>query len=466
MTPSEGSDFDPGSFRDRTGRVVISQGRVLRALDATAAAHWQRVSATQFFAAASAAGRVVSTAVTPPPAAASDPKWVMWLEHERIPFISYPYEWSFGMLQQAALLQLDLMQAALAEGCILKDATPFNVQFRGVSPVFIDVASFVPHDGGPWEGYRQFCQMFLYPLLLQAWRGIDIQPWLRGRLSGVTPAECWRLLSLRDLLRRGALSHVYLHAKLSEGTRTAQSNLPASLAASGFQKSLIEANIAKLRRLVERLQWQPRSSYWSEYDAGSEPVRLDGAAKEEIIRGVVAPRRWKFVWDLGCNVGRYSRIAADHVDYVLALDIDHLAVERMFVALQSEGRKNILPLVFNIADPSPGLGWRGVERQPLPARGRPELVFCLALVHHLVLRENLPLAEVIDWLAGLGGTLVIEFVDKADPQAQSLLAHRADQYDDYTAENFERLLTARYDVQARHALPSGTRTLYVAVPKA
>lgn len=443
---------------------MVSADKVWRGLDATGWAHWQHVAAAAFFAREVSAGRIVATSESPAPAGSADSRWIGWLEHARIPLISYPYEWSFQMLQQAALLQLDLMQAALSDDCILKDATPFNVQFRGVTPTFIDVASFVPHDGGPWEGYRQFCQMFLYPLLLQAWRGIDFQPWLRGRLSGISPQECWRMLSLRDLLRRGAFSHVYLHSKLAEHSGGAGGDLPQSLADSGFQKSLIEANVSKLRQLVAALRWQPRSSYWSEYDSGSDPVQTDGAAKEAFIRRVAARRHWPVVWDLGCNVGRYSRLAADHADYVLACDVDHLAVDRLFAALQREGRCNIHPLVFDVADPSPGLGWRGRERRPLEQRSRPQLTFCLALIHHLVLRENLLLPEVLDWLAGLGGTLVIEFVDKSDPQSRSLLAHRRDQYDDYSAEQFEHLLRARWRIAEQERLPSGTRTLYLAEP--
>jgi SAM-dependent methyltransferase len=458
-----GLPFDAGSFRDRSGRVVVLEDRVLRALNSRALDDWKRVSGAPFFAREMQERRIVHTQeVSPPPALATATHWAGWLEHERIPFVSYPYEWSFGMLRQAALLQLDLMAAALGEGFILKDATPYNVQFRGAAPVFIDTPSFVPHDGGPWEGYRQFCQAFLYPLMLQAWRGVDFQPWLRGRLDGLTPREFSRLLSIRDFARRGALSHVYLHSKLSDRPSGGADNLPQSLQASGFNRELITANVSKLRRLVEGLRWRDRRSYWSHYDVDSDPVRLDGAAKEAFVSTVTARRRWTSVWDLGCNVGRYSRIAAEHADQVLACDVDHLAVDRLYAAVREEGRRNILPLVYNIADPSPGLGWRGRERSPLEDRGRPDLVLCLALIHHLVLRENLLLPEVVEWLAGLGGSLVIEFVDKTDPQARSLLANRADQYDDYSQPQFEQLLERHFIVRERRPLPSGTRTIYFA----
>jgi hypothetical protein len=414
-----------------------------------------------------AAGRIVRTEEVAPPAHLTAPpgEWVGWLRHERIPRITYPYEWSFGMLRDAALLTLDLMQAALADGVILKDASPFNVQFVGTRPVFIDVASFVPHQGGPWEGYRQFCQMFLYPLLLQAWRKVDFQPWLRGRLGGITPEECWRILSLRDLFRRGALTHVCLHAKLSRQVGESSRNIPDSLRESGFQSQLVKANVTKLRRIVAGLRWRAKSSYWSDYDRASQPVPIDGSAKEEFVARIASRRRWREVWDLGCHVGRYARIVSPHADRVTAIDSDHLSIDRMYESLKTRGETGILPLVFNVSDPSPSLGWRGRERLDLVNRGRPELVLCLALLHHLVLRENLRLEDVVDWLAELGAALVIEFVDKSDPQAQSLLAHRADQYDDYSAESFETLLTSRFHVHERQILPAQTRTLFFAEPR-
>ncbi|MEZ6067561.1 MAG: class I SAM-dependent methyltransferase [Planctomycetaceae bacterium] len=428
---------------------------------------WRHVSEAGFLRQAIADRKVVRTWESAPPAGRSvDTQWAGWLEHERIPFISYPYEWSFGMLQQAALLQLDLMQSALAEECILKDASPFNVQFRGVEPVFIDTASFEPHDGGPWAGYRQFCQCYLYPLMLQGWRGVDFQPLLRGRMAGISPEDCWRLLGARGLLHRGVLSHVYLHSKLSSGVRESSRNIPASLKESGFQKSLVEANVAKLRRLVTRLRWRPQPSRWSNYDRESEPVRQDGAAKEEFVRAVVNARSWGQVWDFGCNLGRYSRIAADRAKQVLAFDNDHVTIERLYQDLRAEGRTNVLPLVFNLADPSPGLGWRGTERSDLTRRGRPDLTICLALIHHLVLRENLLLSDVVDWLADLGGTLIIEFVDKADPQARSLLSNRVDQYDDYSPAALQDALSRRYQIRESRPLPSGTRTLFLATPLA
>ncbi len=461
--------YDPGSFRDRSGRVLRSDDEVYRGLSNEALAEWEFIAGTQFLSRYLADGSIVATDRVPsadvPPLLADD--WSATLRHKTIPFISYPYEWSYSMLRDAALLHLRLLADALLEDAVLKDATPYNTQFRGSQCVFIDTASLVRYQpGDAWMGYRQFCQLMLYPLMLQTYHDVDFQPMLRGRLEGITPQQCLNLLTKRDLLRKGVLAHVFLHAKMEGKVGSKPQGMAESLKREGFGKSLIQNNVKNLVGIVEGLKWTPRHSLWSEYDVADSPVKADGEAKEEFIRSVVGTRSWRQVWDLGCNVGRYSRICAEHADYVLALDFDHLAIERLFLALKAEGNEKILPLVFNVADPSPGLGWRGMERRDLVSRGHPELVLSLALIHHLVLRENILLPDVMDWLASLGAAVVIEFVDKADPQSQSLIANREDQYVDYSLTAFEQLLNERFAVRRTQQLPTPTRRLYYAEPLA
>lgn len=461
-------EFDPGSFRDRTGRVFYARGEVCRALTARALAEWEAVAATRFFPRLVAEGKVVATERADLAPELPRGPWAAVLRHARIPFVSYPYEWCFGMLRAAALLQLELIETALAEDVGLKDATAFNVQWRGARPVFIDVLSFCRRQPGePWVGYRQFCQQFLYPLLLAAYRGVPFQPWLRGRLEGIPPGDASRLLGGRALLRRGVFTHVYLHAK-SEARydEAASHDLKRELAAAGFGKRLILANVRGLTGLVAGLTAPEPRSAWSAYGDDPGYAAADRDAKERFVREAVGTRRWRLVWDLGANTGTYSRIAAESADYVVALDSDAAAVERLFAEGRRTGRENLLPLVCDLADPSPGLGWRGGERASLPGRGRPDLILCLALVHHLVIGANLGLADLLDWLRDLGGWLVIELVGRDDPMVQKLLRHRDEPYDDYCRERFEAALAARYEVMCRRDLPSGRRTLFFARPRA
>ena len=172
------------------------------------------------------------------------------------------------------------------------------------------------------------------------------------------------------------------------------------------------------------------------------------------------------MWDLGCNTGTFSRICAENSDYVVAMDQDPAAIELFYRALSQEGSGRILPLVLNLADPSPDLGWRCLERKAITGRGKPQLTLCLALIHHMVIGANVPVGEFLQWLVDLQGALVIEFVTKEDPMVEVLLRNKEDLYEDYELEYFESCLGSLFDVKRREVVPSGTRILYFATPKA
>jgi SAM-dependent methyltransferase len=458
---------DPGSFRDPDSRVFLRGDEVLRALSKSGLADWEALSRTGFFERAQAEGRVVPTQRVPGPEVAEvfGDSAVAALRHERIPVISYPYEWPFSMLRDAARLQLELLRSALAEDMILKDASPYNVQFRGAKPVFIDVGSFerLPQ-GEPWAGYRQFCCLFLFPLMLQAYAGLEFQPWLRGSLEGIAPVDARAVLRGRHTLRRGVLTHVALHARLEqrEGDRDTRSEVRRA----GFRKEMIEANAKGLERLVTRLDWGSSETAWSGYGERAHYDEAELEQKDQFVRDACAGVGTGLAFDLGANDGRYSRIASEHCDYVVAVDGDQMSIDALYRRLREEGKEDILPLVMNLADASPARGWRGRERSRLEERGRPDLVLCLALVHHLSIAANVPLAEIVDWLASLGGVLVIEFADREDEMVQRLLARKPeDAHPDYHADSFERALTERFDISRREELASGRRTLYEAHPR-
>ena len=462
------SHLEPGSFRDRTSRVFYQDGAVLRGLNTHAAQEWEVLKAQPFFQQFMAEGKIVRTEQVEPTDASShagqwDAHWSVILKHQAIPFISYPYEWPFSMLQDAARLTLDLQAAALNVDMTLKDATPFNIQWSGSQPVFIDIPSFERlRPGEPWVGYRQFCQLFLYPLFLQAYKDIPFQPWLRGNLEGIEPAQCAHLMSLRDLLRPGVLSHVVLQAKAQASYARTEHNLKKDLRQAGFHKALIQANVSRLRKLVAQLTWQQTRSTWSDYTEALPYTESEQHQKADFVRRITHSRRWNLVWDLGCNTGTFSRIAAENADYVLAMDIDTLVIERFYRELTKDRSPNILPLIGNVADPAPNLGWRGLERKALVARGKPDLTLCLALLHHVVISAHIPLREFVSWLASLGTALVIEFVTRDDPMVRTLLRHKADHYTDYDLGYFERCLADVFEIDRQETLASGTRRLYYA----
>ena len=390
------------------------------------------------------------------------------LRHEAIPFVSYPYEWPWGMLRDAALLQLELLAAALGEGMILKDSSPYNVQWRGARPVFVDVGSFeeLP-EGEPWVGYRQFCMLYLYPLLFQAYRDVPFHPWLRGAIDGITPDQCASLLGGGDLRRPGVFTHVRMHARLESRHADRAGEVRDELQAAGFKRELIEANVRGLQKLIGKLAWEPASTVWTEYGHDNSYSDEDGERKRAFVREVVAGGAFQLCWDLGCNDATYSRIALEGAGHVVAVDGDQGLVELVYRRLRDEGETRILPLTMNLADPSPNLGWRGLERRGLVERGRPDLVLCLALVHHIAISAGVPVGEWVEWLAGLGATLVIEFPTREDPMVRRLLAgRRPGANPDYELGHFEASLERAFVVDRRERLGSGTRVLFLARPRA
>ncbi len=458
---------ESGSFRDRHGRIFRSNGRIFRALSSKGWKDWQHLSSTSFFRKYTAKGHIIPTRA----ASGLDPEklegsWAGVLEHERIPFVSYPYEWSFSMLKDAALLHIDLLLAALREGMVLKDATSYNVQWMGTRPVFIDTGSFEAfREGEPWQGYRQFSQLFLYPLMLQSYKGFPFQPLLRGRIEGIRPADCNSIMSSRDLLRPGVFSHVFLQSKLEKRYGSAATDVRKLLRAAGFKKELITANLRKLRKLIARLEWGPAGSTWADYASDNPYSDAAGRRKREFIRRVTRAHPRTLVWDLGSNMGGFSRIAASNSDYVVSIDSDQLAVERLYLRLKQEQARGILPLVNDLADASPGLGWKASERRGLTNRERPDLILALALIHHMVISANIPLPDFVEWLAQNGPELILEFVDKSDPMVQALLRNKDDQYAAYEKALLEKSLRQFYRIESQETLESGTRTLYYCVTR-
>ena len=460
---------DGGSFRDREGRVFYRDQRVYRALSETALADWEALAGSDFFRRASADGRLIRTVpadLDPGEFDAPSGSWAAALEHERLPFISYPYEWCFNQLRDAALLHLDLLTEALDEELILKDASAYNIQWIGSRPVHIDIPSFQRwHPGEAWVGYRQFCQHFYYPLLLTSLRGVPFRPWLRGALDGITPDECNRLLSRRDKLRRGVFSHVFLQSKLLAMTANSKTSLRADLRTTELGKEIIKRNIRGLQKSIGRLEIKTHGSEWSAYDKSHSYSTDDDAAKKRFVAEAASTRRWKRVWDLGCNTGTYSRIAAKNADYVVAMDGDELAIQRLYHELGSEDGSKILPLVVNLADPSPDLGWNGAERKSLVHRGRPDLILCLALIHHLAITANIPLADLIRWLASFDAYLVVEFVRRSDAMVKRLLLNKDDIYRDYHLAEFERMIEEYFTTVSRATTHEGSRVLFFLAPR-
>jgi ribosomal protein L11 methylase PrmA len=460
---------EPGSFRDPSGRVFHASGKVYRALDQRGLTDFRALESTGLLGALIGEGNVVATRLlAEEEASALDPPEgrAGILEHEAIPFLSYPFEWTFSMLRAAALLQLDILERALAAGLTLKDATPYNIQFRGARPVFIDVGSFQRLGAGePWVGYRQFCRQFLYPLMMRAHLGIPFQPWLRGDPEGPSAADISAMMSGRDLLRSGVAMHVSLQARAER--RFQGDAVRDDLRRAGFSTEMILANVRGLRKVVEGLAWDPSSSEWSGYAEDCKHVAAHRATKETFLRAAidrVGPGR---VLDLGANDGFFSRAAAESCEVVVAADADELVLDRLFESLAAAGSDRVQPLLVDLSNPSPRMGWRGQERSALAERARPDLVVAYAVIHHLVVGRSVPLAEVVGWLADFGCPVVLEWVGPEDPMARRLAANKRPEeiHLDYREWGLSPLVEEQFVVQREEPLPGGTRALLLLIPR-
>ncbi len=454
---------DPGSFRDPLSRVYVDGDRVLRGLSAEALEDYHALAATTFFPAAVARGDIVATEQAD--GLELPDVWAGVLRHERIDTVTYPYEWPFEMLRDAARLQLDLTREALAERLITKDASSYNVQFVGTKPVFIDVGSFERlRPSEPWPGYRQFCELFLNPLLVQAVRDVPFQPLLRGSVHGIPPTVAADLLAGSGRLTKGVFTHVKLQARAERKADAGDldRDLKGELKRAGFGPAIIDAQLKNLRKAIDQLDWDRQRSTWSDYGDRSHYADADLAAKDDFVAAAVRAMTPALVLDLGANDGRFSRLALGAgATSVIAVDSDALVVDRLYRDLRAAGERRILPLVVDLSDPSPGLGWRSRERRPFVERVRPDLTLCLAVVHHLALTNTVPFDEIVAFLADFGAPLVVEFPHRHDVMAARLLARKREGvFDAYDVGNWEQALARRFTIDEQLTLPGGTRALY------
>lgn len=456
--------IEPGSFRDPSGQVFSRGDRIFRRIEPHAAQQVRATVEAPWFRSLVARELVVETWVVDDDEARAmldDPAdGGLLLEHARVPFVAHPYEWPFEMLRAAGLQQLELVCEALDHGHTLKDATPYNSQFLGIAPRLIDVPSLEPRNAGaPWAGYAQFCRLFLNPLLLQSMTGVAFHPWLRGSLGGIAPDDMTRLLPFRRRLRPSLFLHVTAQAWLNR--RASKQDAVARLPA--VSEDSLRRLVSGLTKAVERLaRPSGQRSHWLDYEAQCHYEDEAAAAKRRIVERVLSEVHPGMTWDLGCNLGEYSLIAARHSDLVVAIDGDEPSVGGVYERMRRENVANVLPLTIDLANPSPDQGWHGLERRGLLSRGPADLVLCLALMHHLAITENVPLPRFAEWLgAQTSSRAIVEFVPQDDPMARHLLRTRDGSARPYDEESFRAALDPHFVIETVEPLPSSDRVLYV-----
>ncbi len=433
-----------GSYRDRKGYVFTSGDRILRSVVGGAIGVQRELIESKVFKQLVSSGRLIGTGIArddPATLGLKDP--TLLLEHERVRFISYPYEWPFAALRAAALLHLDVHLELLDHGYTLSDASAYNIQFRGHEPVFIDVLSIERYvDGTYWNGHRQFCDQFLSPLLLSAKLGVPYNATYRGRLEGISSTELARMLPLRHKLSLQTLLHIVLPARLESAARRGRVDARGVAARRPLPRSSLRNMLTGLKRWIGRLSPPSRHTDWTSYATNNTYRDAERAAKSDFVARAVRAAMPRTVLDLGCNTGDYAAVALGAgAGSVIGAEADAATADLAFRRAQKENLR-FLPIVQDAANPSPSQGWREAERLSFTERAGADFLMALAVGHHLAIGRNIPLDEMVRWMVGLAPRGVIEFVRKTDATVRKMLSLREDIFADYTEDRFRDLLAA------------------------
>ena len=451
---------DPASFRDPDATVFVQEGRIFRGLSETAARSHTNAVESGLIGDLVEHGWLIDhwQASSPGPPPAGVPTTLV-LEARRIPVVSYPFEWSFSMLRDAALLTLDITESCFRGGFQMKDASAYNVLFDGVRPVMIDLTSIDGGYDGVWTAYGQFCDHFLAPLLLEAHLGVPFQPHVRARLGGLPVTELAGMFPGLRRFRRGVFSHVYLRSQIEGRARHLGTEDRAELrSGTSLPLEAVLASVRKMRQLIESLESES-SSVWANYERDHSYQDAQRTEKETFVGLVARDLAGDVAWDVGANTGAFSEILARHFSTVVAIDSDAGAIDGMYRRLKEKEAGGIVPLVMDVADPSPDRGWRGRERRALDHRSDPVLATWLAVIHHICLAGEVPVSGFLDLVAETSPHAVVEFVGPDDPMSLRLMATRRVGRDDYTRGSFMEAADQRFTIVASKAV-SATRELF------
>lgn len=445
------------SFRDPSGFVFRQDNVIYRQINHDYAAQYDYLLNSGLYDRLVAAGLLITHHEVDLALAQTSVAYHV-IQPDPVDTIAYPYEWCFSQLQDAALATLKIQRIALSHGMILKDASAYNIQFVAGRPVLIDTTSFeIYEEGKPWEAYRQFCQHFLAPLALMAYKDVRLGTLSRQYIDGVPLDLAVSLLPKRSWLRLGLALHLHLHNR-AQNRYTRQGTRQQTRTIS--QQSLLNI-VDNLEGAVRSLRWNPERTVWAGYYQGDSYDSTGFDDKKAIVSSFIdmlSPRR---VWDLGANTGVFSRLSSDRGVATVAWDIDPGAVEINYCEVKRRKEKHLLPLVIDLSNPSPAIGWANSERDSFAMRGNADLVLALALVHHLAISNNVPLARIAHFLSTLTEHLIIEFVPKEDPKVQTLLVSRKDIFPDYTREGFEVAFGTVFATLETRDVENSLRCLYL-----
>lgn len=451
----------PSSYRDPSGYLFKQEDKLFRSISFSYEEHYKHLVSSGLYLTLVNDGLLIPhTEQSLRGFSNTEKKLFKVIQPDVVPFVSYPYEWSFSMLKDAALCTLTIARAALSKGMILKDATPYNIQFYNGKPILIDTLSFeVYREGYPWVAYRQFCEMFLAPLALASYVDERLLDLLRVYIDGIPLDLVKKLLPTKSRFSLSLLVHIFLHARSQS---TSVQNFPrAQNTKQSLSKVGLLGIIDNLESAVSSLSLRSHSSIWSDYYDNTNYSDEGMNNKKKLVETILKDLRPKVTWDIGANTGEFSLISAKTGAYTLSLDYDYLVIEKLYRNIRKDNISNILPLRFDLTNPSSSLGFANQERSTLSERGHADVILALALIHHIAIAKNVPFDLIAQYFSTLTTFLVIEFVPKEDSQVIKLLSQREDVFVDYNQKNFELSFSKFFIIKKKVSIEDTKRTLYV-----
>ncbi len=447
----------PSSYRDNAGFVFSHHNKIYRCINPIYFPHYDMLVQSGLYNELSAAGRLIKHEEVNTkdfPEYITDNQKI--LLPEQIPFISYPYEWSFDMWKDAAIVTLKIVQIALQKDMILKDATPFNIQFYNGRPVFIDTLSFEKYEQGkPWIAYHQFCECLLGPLLLMHYGHRDLGKLFMVYPDGISLEIVKNLLPAKSTFNIHVYMHIWMQAKV------ALKNAGKKEANVFFAKDKLDTLIKGLLEFVSGLTAKKDKSTWDDYYTQTILGNDYLESKRNIVANFSEKISFNSVLDLGCNDGYFSMVLKDKTTNVIAVDFDSNCINELYRSCRKNNIKNIVPIVATLNTPSPSIGWNNSERTSLTERLKGDLTLALALVHHLAISVNVPLASIAAWLQNMGSYLIVEFVPKEDEKVKELLLHREDIFTNYSLPHFKECFSLYYNILQEEKVGNTERILFL-----
>ena len=450
-------EVEAGSFRDPSGFVFFKKGVCYRQVNLVYKENYDFLLESGLYAELVSDGLLLSHEKVDIPLTSS--KGYLTIQPKLVPFISYPYEWCFTQFKNAALTTLSILKRALNHDMILKDASAYNIQFDQSQPVLIDTLSFEKYqEGKPWAGYKQFCENFLGPLALMTCKDIRLSQLLREYIEGIPLDLISSLLPQKTYFNFHLATHIHLHARFQKKHAEQTSTTTSSQTIS---KTSLLGLVDSLESAIKKMYLKSKTSEWRDYYINCAHVPKTVEEKSELVTEYLDYLKPSSVWDLGSNTGVFSRIASDKGILTVSIDGDPNCVENNYLQALEKGDINLLPLWIDLNNPSPGIGWENEERKSLWERGPAETILALALIHHLAISNNVPLAKIALLFRNTCHSLIIEFVPKSDSMTQKLLTSRKDIFPDYTQQAFEDEFSQFFDIIRSEKMSDSERTLYL-----